>query len=306
MEQKFKDILDNPEAADFSQIEYLEKLTEEYPYFQVAHLLLAKKLYQSGKTLEFNNYLKKAAIYATDRKKLYHLIHTTEKVIQQQPITQKKEIPLSESIKEESKTLNAQEILSQRLEEISAKKKVNNQANENKESEPGVEKKNIEEKKDIKYGYFSVEELLELPEETKEITTPKVEDSVSKDVPKSSKLSFKDWLHYYSEGKKENSNNVNSPEEEKPKPQDLIDKFIKEEPRISPVKNNFFSPVNMARKSVIEQDDLVSETLANIYYAQGNLPKALHMYEKLSLKYPEKSAFFASQIEKIQNSLKSN
>src|SRR4051812_36657715 len=80
MEIKFKDILDSPQTVNLSQIEYLEKLTEEHPYFQVAHLLLAKKLYQAGKISAFNTYLKKAAIYANDRKKLYHLIHDSEKV----------------------------------------------------------------------------------------------------------------------------------------------------------------------------------------------------------------------------------
>ncbi|HKR03980.1 MAG TPA: tetratricopeptide repeat protein [Bacteroidia bacterium] len=82
----------------------------------------------------------------------------------------------------------------------------------------------------------------------------------------------------------------------------IIEKFIKEEPRISPAKAAFYSPVNMARKSVEEHDDLVSPTLAQIYLSQGNVQKAISTYEKLILLYPEKSAFFAAQIEKIKKS----
>ena len=82
-----------------------------------------------------------------------------------------------------------------------------------------------------------------------------------------------------------------------------MEKFIKEEPRISPANATFYSPVNMARKSVEDHDDLVSPTLAQIYLAQGNPKKAIETYEKLILLYPEKSAFFAAQIETIKNHL---
>ena len=54
-------------------------------------------------------------------------------------------------------------------------------------------------------------------------------------------------------------------------------------------------------KSVLENDELITETLANIYFEQKNFDKALNAYEKLSLKYPEKSVYFASRIEEIEN-----
>ena len=50
-----------------------------------------------------------------------------------------------------------------------------------------------------------------------------------------------------------------------------------------------------------ENDDFVTETLASIYAQQGYYKKASHIFEKLSLKYPEKSTYFAAQIEKIKN-----
>lgn len=83
----------------------------------------------------------------------------------------------------------------------------------------------------------------------------------------------------------------------------LIDKFIQQEPRITPSKSAFYSPVNMAKRSIIEPDDLVSETLANIYAQQGNFQKAISFYTKLSLRFPEKSRYFAALIKELENKL---
>ena len=63
------------------------------------------------------------------------------------------------------------------------------------------------------------------------------------------------------------------------------------------------NPVNMARKSVQESDELVTETLAAIYAQQGNFEKAISFYEKLSLKIPEKSAYFAALIKDLKKSM---
>lgn len=84
------------------------------------------------------------------------------------------------------------------------------------------------------------------------------------------------------------------------RPTDMIEKFIQGEPRIIPKKSEFYSPGNMARASAMEPEDLVSETLARIYAQQGNIPKAIEAYLKLSLKFPEKSSYFAALIQELE------
>ena len=61
--------------------------------------------------------------------------------------------------------------------------------------------------------------------------------------------------------------------------------------------------MNMAKQSIVEDDDLVTETLAGIYEKQGFYTKAIKAYEKLSLKYPEKKLSFAARIENLRQQL---
>ena len=49
-----------------------------------------------------------------------------------------------------------------------------------------------------------------------------------------------------------------------------------------------------------EEDDLVSEELAEIYLVQGLKSEAIEIYRKLSLLNSEKSAYFAEKIENIE------
>lgn len=79
----------------------------------------------------------------------------------------------------------------------------------------------------------------------------------------------------------------------------LIDKFIHDEPRISKPKATFFNPTDSSIRSNFDEEEIVSETLAQLYARQGNLQKAKHIYEKLSLINQEKCRYFAAQIEKL-------
>jgi hypothetical protein len=147
------------------------------------------------------------------------------------------------------------------------------------------------------------------------IETEVINEEISKEIPtlissvKMEDLSFTDWLKA-KQGKLKietaTSEKISEPEKiklTKNEVNSLLDKFITEEPKMARPQKTFFSPVKNAKKSLDEDEVIVSETLAKIYWIQKNYDKAIKAYEQLSLRNPDKSAIFANQIKKIKQEL---
>jgi hypothetical protein len=81
----------------------------------------------------------------------------------------------------------------------------------------------------------------------------------------------------------------------------LIEQFLNSEPGVIKADKETSLEGDVSVGSVQEDDGFITDTLARIYIKQGLHAKAIYAYERLSLKYPEKSAYFAAQIEKIKS-----
>lgn len=84
--------------------------------------------------------------------------------------------------------------------------------------------------------------------------------------------------------------------EPKPQPLPEIPAPAAEEAEAAPT----LSAQELAERSVAENKDVISETLARLLAKQGYRDKAINMYERLRLAFPEKSAYFAAEIEKLK------
>ena len=80
---------------------------------------------------------------------------------------------------------------------------------------------------------------------------------------------------------------------------ELIDRFIKEEPRISKAGEKPIIQLEIPEQDESSIFDIATETLAKVYLKQGNKNMAVKIYNQLILKFPEKSSYFAAQIQKI-------
>ena len=78
----------------------------------------------------------------------------------------------------------------------------------------------------------------------------------------------------------------------------IIEKFIQNNPKIAPLSKDKSVSISVAKNK--QDSSLMTETLAKVYLEQKKYENAIQAYRILSLKYPEKSGFFADQIKRIQ------
>ena len=300
----FTYILQQPKSITPQQNEAVKSIIDEFPYFQSARALYLKGL-KNESSFKYNQELKTTAAYTADRSILFDFI-TSDVFVQNE---------ISEFIKQNTVNLKDIEI---DFEDISVNKKVTTDDNLTQQinETTGVLNPSLFEPKEIspnKIANFALDETEIIKPESNLEKTP--EASPSKilklgkplEFDKSETHSFNEWLNLTRIQPIERTkvpteeleeNNTNS-YPDKLKKFELIEEFINKNPKIDP-SNFSYSKGNLAEAQMIQPEALMTETLARIYVEQKNYKKAIQSYKILSLKYPEKSSFFANQIKAIE------
>jgi len=302
--------IENPHMCLQNEVQDLKEFCDKFPYSQVFPLLYLKVL-SKGNHVYFEDELEKYAHKITDRVQLYNLLYLEE--VTTSPILEveiNQEQSQSEIHLEENKPFEVikdeKEVLISELEtEIQETEIEEEETNETPQSESDIDELDKEILASSVNALFVLEELeetfthLELPEfdmsisedvENMETESEAVEYSVLSEGSTAEKT-FLEWLT--------NSSEIQLIEEEDNVGTLYEVSFIEfEKP-----KREFFSPVKKAKESLNEETLPVSETLAKIYQMQGNISKAIYVYQQLSLIIPEKKTYFASQIKSLKKKL---
>ena len=280
-----------------ANLEEVNDLCRNYPMFNVGHMLKLRILEALRRPTEDQKRL--AAVYSSDRGRLLQLV---QEVMPRSPAGEAEATEMEGSPIEFSEEPNAEAevIIFHHAPYAAAETEENllildDDASEEPfslEEEKGERDEENEGSKEQDHEVVELEADLEDEEEQEEeltsetLITAVVKDETDMEEPEVTEIPQVDVVE---KGSRESDN------------QKLIERFIHGDsgPIRADAGTTLKGDVSVA--SIREHDGFITDTLAKIYVKQGLYAKAIYAYEKLSLKYPEKSAYFAAQIEKIRN-----
>ncbi|WP_445381265.1 hypothetical protein [Robiginitalea sp. IMCC43444] len=294
----FTNLLQTPEKVNSPLlVKQLEEVAHSYPYFQAARALHLKGL-KNLNSYKYNQALKYTAACTADREVLFDFI-TSENFLQNS---------IADAISGKQ-SLEEQETFA---EEVGPSPDTDTSLVEQEEDSPlprsSKEADQILDPKLFRSKDPSIDVSIEASRKAAE---KELQLGKPLEFTKSERHSFTEWLQLTSfkkEPQKESGKPAATPESKdlpatgttsRKRKFELIDKFIEENPKISPDSKNV-AEVNIKESLQLDKSELMTETLARVYLEQGKFKKAVQAYRILSLKYPEKSGFFADQIKAVE------
>jgi tetratricopeptide (TPR) repeat protein len=264
-------LINEPNIISDAQTLALEKVIDEFPFFQSARALRLKGLYNEN-SFKYNFALKVTAAHTNDRTVLFDFITSERFIAIQKDLYDKKALELLDIDVIDGEIITIQQKL-----------------------EP---KKNTL----VQSIETAIKEITTLdPTTTINPIEEKLAIGAPLDFSAHEKHSFQEWLKLsrIQPIDRANEKNTTPKNEGKKKKNALIDKFIENSPKISPVRHGI-APTIRIDTNRDDHSSLMTETLAKVYLEQKKYQKAIQAYEILILKYPEKSSFFADRITNIK------
>ena len=283
------------DSIDQCSIQELQQYAEQHPYFGAAQLLLAKKM-KTENAEQYNEQLQKTYLFFHNPLWVEALLNETghaKSTESEQSTTE----PIKEEIVAEEINIQAAPVF--------------------ENAEPFVNDSLIVEENKPDYVLSmsapltepveTIEQIADLPVETEEpaFTIPALK--IEAIDPVKTELTFEPFytVDYFA------SQGIKFKEEDKPKDkfgQNLKSftdwlKVMKRLPVSEIAKNvnaGIEKKVEQMAEHSLESKEVLTEAMAEVWEKQGNKPKAMEIYSKLSLLEPLKSAYFAAKIEDLK------
>jgi hypothetical protein len=282
--EKFQEYLHNPASYKNADLAELEELTVQYPWFSSASLIL---LHCSNiqENRQFKQLLKKHSLFIPNRKVLHKLISSLPVA----PLQIPEPGPVNASTTE----------LHSRIEGIFDSEDMV-MSGDNRLSEmhaPSV----LEDDSLLDFSYSPKNIVMDIPVESHEpvaetgeiqvVMNPEENDTALTGLE--NERNFDHWISKMS--------GEPTTEDSPFKKYEIIESFINSEPGVIRADKETRLTGDISKTSAEENEGFITDTLAKIYVKQGLYNKAIYAYEKLCLKYPEKSIYFVTQIEEIRS-----
>lgn len=267
-QEEFYSSISDPLHLSASVVENLEHEITEHPYFEAGWMLMLKGMSDIGIT-NYDASLHKGAICISNRSALFNLIQSKPDITEQ----------IAETVEREREK-PTEDIVSWSMGDYEFDFSAEAQSNGNN-------------------GIYSIEDI-------------------TKQVSEKDNCGFSDWLDYMDKQPSMPNKKAEVPKDDRRKNTrsrslDLIESFLSSDKAESIIPRSVTNsvPHTEAQQKTDTQheetqlnadnDDILTETLARIYIKQGQFDKAINIFRKLGLKYPEKSSYFASRINELEN-----
>ena len=268
-----------------AQTRELEDILEAYPYFQAVRALHLKGLKHLD-SYQYNTALKVTAAHTSDREVLFDFI-TSEEFDQND---------IANALMGKDIELTDYETVAEAVEPNPGTNVI---LGEPAETQPPLPQ-NIEQAEQILDPYL-FEGNQKTPKKKKETASNTLGLGKPLEFTKNEKHSFLEWLHLTKTKSAPQNLVVDElePTLEKKKKFELLDKFIENNPKIVPREGKNIK-IDIEESVKLDKSELMTETLAKVYLEQKKYKKAIQAFKILSLKYPEKSGFFADRINAVK------
>lgn len=276
-----EELIQHPEHFDRETLYDLRSLLALYPYYQTARILLLQNLYLLHDP-SFDEELRRASIYITDRRVIFQMIEAAHYQIHKS-IAKKKEEPEKED--------RTSSLIDNFLDSMPQEREGEEEKKHHRKPTPA----------DAAVDYVAYLMECEADNETEQTdsNSEKNTDTAEKEKPAGDRTT--ELIDNFIE---DGGFNIHLDDKEPENKEDDSSDNLSREQEYEEFSEK--TPEEEQSEEDNSNEGYFTETLARIYIKQGKYNKALEIIQRLNLNYPKKSVYFADQMRFLEKLIINN